>query len=287
MPYTVGGAFDGFYEKINLVGDHREIANSRRDAVVEILKKSLTVLDAVTTGSIPRFTALRSVADLDLLVALHYGRHIKDQKPSAVLQAVRDALGEYRVNVRKNGQAVTMYYKTWPNVDIVPAARVTNADGTISHYEIPDMTRETWLRSNPPKHSSTIEARSSLCGTNFRKVIKMAKAWSRGHGDLLQSYHIEAMAVAAFTSTMSDITWDSFFMLDKMAGLVSGPFWYEDAFIDGYLNAAARADALSRLERARDTARSAWYATYGGNSDHKTAITLWREVFGDDFPPYG
>ena len=95
MALTVSAAFDQFYENINLSGDHRDTANSRRDHIVSLLKKELEVLEAFPSGSIPRFTAVRDYADVDVIAALHYSKHIKDKTPAQVLQTVRDCLAEY------------------------------------------------------------------------------------------------------------------------------------------------------------------------------------------------
>src|SRR5688572_2190486 len=123
MAYTVEAAFNEFYDAINLSGDHRSTANARKDALISLLSGKFDVLEAFGTGSIPRFTALKGRADVDVMVALHYGKHIKGKTPTQVLQDVREALA-YKTTVRKNGQAVTLYYDTWPNVDVVPVARV-------------------------------------------------------------------------------------------------------------------------------------------------------------------
>jgi Second Messenger Oligonucleotide or Dinucleotide Synthetase domain len=120
MAYTVEASFSDFYERINLPGDHRETANARRDRIVDLLKNDFQILEAFGTGSIPKFTALKGRADLDLMVVLHFGKHVRDKAPSIVLQDVRDSLSAYPTDVRKNGQAVTLYYDTWPNVDIRP-----------------------------------------------------------------------------------------------------------------------------------------------------------------------
>ena len=287
MPYTVPVSFDNFYQNINLSGDHRDTANKRRDDIVSTLKKKLDVVEAFASGSIPRYTALKGHADLDVIVALHYSKHIKDKLPSQVLQEVRDALAEYRTNVRKNGQAVTLYYKTWPNVDIVPCSRVVNDDGKVTSYSIPDMNTEQWITSKPKTHTSNMTARAGVCGSNFRRVITMAKHWNRTHSSYLQSYHIEALAMNIFDSSMTDITWDVFSFFNNAADLVSNSLWYEGAYVDNYLNWSARAGAKKRLETARDKSRDAWYKTHDKNDDHKGAITIWRQIFGDQFPAYG
>lgn len=287
MAFTVSAAFDQFYGNINLSGDHRDTANGRRDHIVSLLKKNLDVLEAFPSGSIPRFTAVRGYADVDVIAALHYSKHIKDKTPAQLLQSVRDTLAEYKTGVRKNGQAVTLFYQSWPNVDIVPCARWVDNQGNVTHYEIPDMNRGVWISSRPKLHSKQIEDRSSACGPSFRKIIKMVKWWNHKHSDYLQSFHIEVMALRALTSGLSDLSWDVFTYFKEAATLIQSSLWHESGTVDDYLTWADREEARKRLETARDLARDAWYATFGNNNDQKTAISKWRQVFGDKFPEYG
>jgi hypothetical protein len=286
VPYTVAVSFDKFYQKINLSGDHRDTANRRKNDIVSTLKKKLDVLEAFASGSIPRYNALKGHADLDVIVALHYSKHIKDKLPSQVLQEVRDAL-DYRTNVRKNGQAVTLYYKTWPNVDIVPCSRVVDDDGNVTSYSISDMNTEQWITSKPKKHTNNMSSRAGVCGQNFRRVITMAKHWNRKHGSYLQSYHIEALAMNIFTSSMDDITWDVYTFFDKAYGLVSSYLWYEGAHVDDYLKWDKRQEAKKRLETAKNKSLTAWHKTYNDNDDDEGAITIWCQIFGNEYPAYG
>lgn len=287
MPYTVAVSFDQFFTNINLAGDHRGTANKRRERIVSLLKKDFTIIESFATGSIPRFTAVSGYADADVIVALHYSKHIKDKLPSQVLKAVRDSLGEYETRVRRNGQAVTLTYKTWPNVDIVPASRVVNDAKEVTSYSIPDMNQEQWLSSRPKRHSRNIEDRSSTCGASFRKIIKMAKWWNHQHSSFLQSYHIEVMALNAFTASLRDMPWDVFQFFDKAHALAGSSLWHDGSFADSYLSYSARQEVLKRLATARSLASDAWYATYGTNDDHQTAIGKWRQIFGTKFPAYG
>lgn len=287
MPITVLASFDAFFDKINLSGDFRETANGRVENVVKHLKKRFEVLDAFATGSIPRFTALKKESDVDVVVVLHYGKHLKDKLPSAILQEVRDSLKDFKTNVRKNGQAVTLYYDTWPNVDIVPAAVIRIEGGAVDDYDIPDSTREQWVRSRPKIHSKRIEAKSSECGPLFRQIVKMAKAWNRAHGSYMQSYHLEVIALNAFSGTLSSLPWDVFWFFSRAADLTATPLWYEGSYVDAYLSSSDRAETVKRLASARDTARDAWYSTYGTNNDQKKGIEKWKAVFGADFPAYG
>jgi hypothetical protein len=287
MAYTVDAAFNTFYEQINLSGDHRETANKRRDWIVEQLKKKFEVLDSFGTGSIPKFTALKGHADLDVMVVLHYGKHIKDKLPSTVLQNVRDALAGYRTGVRSNGQAVTLGYDTWPNVDIVPVSRTDDANGNVTQYNVPNSNTEQWMASRPKKHATTIEGRSTDCGQNFRRIIKMIKHWNRIHSEYLTSYHIEVLALNIFHTNLDDLPWNIHLFFDNAVNLVKSSLWYEVNYADAYLTTTARAEAVKRLEAASAKSLTAWYATHGSNNEHQTAIATWKQIFGDKFPAYG
>jgi len=284
---NVHSAFQKFYDGITLTGDQRDVCNTRKDHIVELLKKDFEILDAFATGSIPKFTALRKPhCDADVMVVLHYGKHIKDRKPSEVLQSVRNCLAESKTNVRKNGQAVTLHYKTWPNVDIVPVARVVNDDGTVSHYSVPDMNTESWITSRPRTHASAIADRVKTFGPEFRRIIKMIKWWNLCHSRYLQSYHIEVLALNVLQGSFSDYPWNIYQFFKEVHTLTQYSLWYEDAYADSYLDYWDRQEALKRLATARDKAYEAWFASYS-LSDHNRAMRLWKQVFGEEFPTNG
>lgn len=287
MPYTVEVSFDQFYDNINLGGEHREIANSRRDNIVSKLSKSFEVLDSFSTGSIPKYTALKDHADLDVMVVLHYAKHIKGNTPTQVLQSVRDSLGEWKTGARKNGQAVTLYYSTWPNVDIVPVCHVTGADGAVTHYEVPDSNSDSWIKSKPKTHASDIEKKSSVCGANFRRIIKMIKHWNRIHSGYLQSYHIEVLALKVFDGNLDDTPWSVFQFFEKARTLLASSLWHDLGFADDYFDWKDRQEVLKRVDTAVDKSRDAWFKTYGNNDDDEGAIKIWKQIFGDKFPAYG
>ena len=287
MPYTVPVSFDKFVENISLTGDHREISDSRKNAVVSLLENTFTIVDSFSTGSIPRYTALKTLADLDVMVVLHWEKHIKGKTPEQVLKSVRDALGKYRTSVRRNGQAVTLSYDSWPNVDIVPVSRSDNDDGTVNHYNVPDMNTGRWLTTRPRKHSSELDSKASSCGNKFRPIMRMIKQWNKEHSDLMESFHIEVMATRIFVGNISDYSWSVFQYFDEAAKLASSLLPYEDGYADDYLDWTKRQEVLKRLQTARDRARDAWYLTYNGKDKHKEAIEIWRQIFGDRFPVYG
>lgn len=285
MANAVEAAFDQFHDAINLSGDHRATANARKDNVVSKLQGSFEILDSFSTGSIPKFTALSGHADLDVIVVLHYSKHIKDKTPTQVLQSVRDALSEWRTGARRNGQAVTLAYTTWPNVDIVPVSRTDNNDGTVSHYNVPNSNNDTWIQSRPRKHSADIESKSTDCGKNFRRIIKMIKHWNRNHSDYLQSYHIEVLALKLFSTNLDDTPWNVLQFFDKARPLLQTNLYHELGYVDDYLSANDRTEVLKRFNTAYAKALTSWHA--GTKNDHATAIAGWKVIFGDKFPSYG
>jgi hypothetical protein len=286
MPSTIAAAFTKFRQKIELAGDHRELAFARRDEVVEMLGKKLSILESLISGSIPRHTALAKDAHLDLFVALHFGKHIKGRNPSDVLMQVRDALSDYKVGSRTNAQAVVLRYDTWPDVDIIPVFRSVAGAGNVIHYNLPDPYTEKWLRSAPKKHSRDLALRNQACGVGFKRIIKMAKWWNKQNSSLLESYHIEVMALHIYENRLTDYSWDMFQFFDRAAALIQAPLWHEGSFVDTYLTPVARKESGKMLEQARDKAWDAWYATFGENNDHAAAIKKWRQIFGDPFPTY-
>ncbi len=288
MPYTVPVSFDKFVENISLTGDHKDTAETRRKTIVGLLGNAFTILDSFATGSIANGTGLKALADLDVMVVLHWGKHVKDKTPTQVLQAVRDALGKYRTNVRKNGQAVTLYYDSWPNVDIVPVSRYDNDDGTVNHYSVPDAVSGRWISSRPRKHANALNAKTGQCGYRFKPLVRMIKQWNKEHSDLMQSYHIEVLCLNIFNAAISAYSWSVFQFFDGAATLVRSRLAYEDGFADDYLaDENDRKEVLDRIETARDKARTAWYLTHNGRDDHEGAIEVWRQIFGDKFPAYG
>jgi hypothetical protein len=285
VAWTIDTAFDQFHVTISLLGDHRAAANTRKDWLLGQLRPRLQVVDAFAFGSITKQTALSGHADVDILVQLHYGAHIKDRKPSAVLLTLKTALGPGAGEVRRNGQAVTVRFKSWPNIDVVPACGIRDSDGKTVSYEIPDMRREVWLDTDPKAHARRITAAASVRGPNFRRVIKMMKDWNRRQPKRLQSYHVEVIAIDT-SSDWDDLGW-SLLQFCRTARAQLGFHWYDGSDVTGYIDWATRPVLDSQLAQAESLALTGWLATYNGRSDHQTAITTFKRMFGLRFPSYG
>jgi hypothetical protein len=290
MPYTVPYSFDVFFEAINLPGDHRTDANARRDLIVAYLEDRFEILDAFPSGSIPRYTALKDYSDLDIVVVLHFGKHVEGRAPSVVLKDVRDELDRYRdTTVRRNGQAVTMHFSDWPKVDVVPAKRFTS-DGKAVAYGIPDMHLEEWIRSRPRAHSRRMADEASHQGAGFRRMVKMLKEWNRVHDAPLQSLHLEVLALKALDASSyendHDDTWPLLQFFERATPLVREYLWYDEGWADDYLDLGGRETAVRRFEETSELALRAWSYTYENDED-EAAIEIWKQIFGPRYPAYG
>ncbi len=156
MAYTISYSFDQFIENISIPKAQSNIASKRADAILKLLKTDFDILSVFPIGSMETETGLKNISDVDVMVVLHYSKHVKGKTPEQLLQDVRDVLSEYDTRMaKKNGQAITLYFKTWPNVDIVPACKVTEGNA-FSHYKIPNINTNSWIVTDPKKHMAKI-----------------------------------------------------------------------------------------------------------------------------------
>ncbi len=287
MVTSVSAAFEDFRVRIEPENYERETATNRKDELVSLLENDFTVLDSFATGSLPRYTAVAGHADLDIMVVLDYEEHIKGHRPSYVLQAVRDHLGEYRPQVRKNGQAVTLYYKSWPNVDVVPVAWHKLSDDTVDYYEIPDMNTESWIRSRPRRHDDAMTTKNKRFGVEFKRIIKMIKWWNYQHSELLESYHIEVLALNALRNKFSGYPEDIYTFFKNSEMLIQEPLKHLMGGADAYLDKEMRQEAAKRIVTACEQADRARQCTDGKDKDHEEAIEIYGRIFGEEFPSYG
>ena len=283
MPYTIPVSFDKFIERISITGNQADTAESRCQSIVSLLGKEFSILEAFPLGSLVSGTSLSGYADADVMLVLNYGMHAENKTPEEFLQLVRDKLSEYNTRMaKKNGQAVTLYFKTWPNVDIVPAYRVAD-NGSIYCYKIPNANDNTWIETRPKIHINNMKQASE------QKVhlIKMIKEWNRKHSSYLSSFHIEVMALS-FDNFSSDYPWHiyQFFehMHKKIQNYLPSPSGLS-GYVDDYLSYSDRLEASNRIETALGKTRDAWLAHY--NDNDKESIEKFGKIFGDRFPSYG
>ena len=113
----------------------------------------------------------------------------------------------------------------------------------------------------------------------------MMKWWNHQHSRLMQSFHIEVLALETFHTKMDDLPWDIYCSFKNAVDLTQNSLWYDLGYVDDYLNDTKRQEVLKRLETARDQANDAWF--YAMDDNVEKAIKKYRQIFGKKFPKYG
>jgi len=283
VPYTIGVSFNKFIENITITGNQSDTAQARSQSIVNLLAKDFDILESFPMGSLISGTSLKGYADADVMLVLHYGKHVKDKTPEKLLQDVRDKLSEYNTRMaKKNGQAVTLYFKTWPNVDIVPACRVVSHEEFYC-YEIPNMNNGSWIEARPKIHITNMNKFTS----SKLNLVKMIKEWNRKHSSYLSSFHIEVIA-SSYENFNGDYAWHvyKFFehMNEKIQCQIPSPAGL-GGYVDDYLSYSSRAEVKQRVETALGKSRIAW--SYSHNGKDQDSIEEFCSIFRERFPSYG
>jgi predicted nucleotidyltransferase len=289
---NVALAFQSYLSSLELTERERTEASNQQVALRDRLRQHLAVIDSRLVGSYRRGTAIRPLKDIDVFVVLDARQHRRDVRdaPLRLLETIDRAL---RVSYphhrpRIQGRSVNIGFSvTEIDYDIVPAFAPTwtGAAGTEpSYYEIPDRRAATWICTNPAKHAAACIAANERAGGMLNGLIKAVKHWNRANDKPLSGFHIEVMSYSAFWSKPDNTRVGLRDLFQHLANAVQSacpdPACLGPA-IDTDLTPQERTHAQKRLKRAAQIAQSAVDAER--NSDHATAIALWRSVLGDAF----
>lgn len=280
VPYLMSTSFDRLLGNITVPGDARRVANGRRDRITGLLADAFTTLGAFATGSMVRGTGLNGVSDVDVMLVLHYGNHVKGKTPRQLLEDVREVLSKYNAKiVKKNGQAVTLYFTTWPNVDIVPAYQIQGASEIL---KIPNANTGNWISTSPTTHDRAM----AMLPVRRRQLVRMVKCWNHAHSSFLESFHLEQIALQAGVAhdgapwAEDDWPWALKGYFEKAIDLTTPAATISESY-----GTAEWVELRSRLARGRDLSTEAWHAVR--RADIEDAVDRCRILFGGDFPAYG
>lgn len=290
MATTTAKAFDEFKEKLLLTDSQKETVASRRSTTAGYLKDSFgstSDLPLQTTkliGSAGRSTIIRPLDDIDVLAIFTNKNNIFEKyryDSKAFLYRVRDALNDYQVQVvGARGQAVRLFYKSAPHVDIVPVFEYSTGG-----YGLPNGSGG-WLTTDPDVHDDYMSRRNNELSSRLKPLVRMLKRWNNQHSRYLKSFHLEVMAANVFTSLGGDSrdACEKFFLWGQSSLSVQDPAGHSGD-LSVYLTSNNRQSAISNLKSAHERAAKANSAERSG--DHAEAIRLWRIIFGEEFPSFG
>ena len=262
--------------------------------------------NCIQIGSCPRFTAITPVHDLDILYVLDTWDE-NSHSPTIALQNINTQINEdyenptnYEIEVSMQTHSVTISYLNNDeevfSVDIVPAYIFSKNEFNEDTYKIPEVVRKkhginrveyykklsqehgemSWITSDPRGYIKVASQtdKDSINGSEFRKTVKIIKAWKNNLVDKdqnlkLKSFHLEQIITELFQEDQNLEIFDAIFnFFIRLPEIVNNPNQISDRanndkFIDDYLEQFtdkqkekieyARDGFLVKLERFKDS----------------------------------
>lgn len=289
MTLTTPQAFDQFYASISVDADISKKAETRREAVVDVVKRAfpststMRYVNNTLIGSMGRNTASRPFDDIDIMVHIAVDQDLwarKYQGNSAdFLYRVRTSLNSMSTvqKIGARGQAVRLFYADGLSVDVAAVVKYTTGG-----FGIPDGSG-SWMTTDPIQHASYVTARSAELKNNLRRFVIVVKQWNKAHSSRLSSFHLEMLAARTFSSlgTNRRQALRLFFDHNSSNLSVHDPAGHSGD-LSSYLSPRARVEVNQSMVAARDRADLALAAENRG--DHDEAKRLWRIILGSRFP---
>lgn len=285
---SVQTAFNSFASALELEDDEKDYA-------VECHEKAFDALTALPkwkrdfiSGSYGRNTRLTPLDDVDVIIVCA-DADAWDDDPVRALEACRDLLKPVFPGARTRRGAHAM--KIYPldattggfHLDIV-VALPSGEGGTMLRITEPEGDTG-WLRSDPEAHAKALTERNAAWEERVVPAVKMLKSWNRNEGEVLKSFHLEALVLRVLASK-GDLKYPELIeaLFKAMADAVLTPTTnpaVPDGYVDDELTNDERRAIRRKLNAAADAASKAVQAR---GDDEIRAQQLWHDLFGDPFP---
>ena len=194
-------------------------------------------------GSVQKGTYVTGLSDVDVLLTVNQSS-LKNKPPSKVIAYVHDTIQQRlpKNPVRAGKLAVTVSYADKTEIQILPAIRTT--DG----FRIAELGRTKWSNVvHPERFAERLIEVNNRRGGRVVPIIKLAKAMAdcfiKDSGRKISGYHMESLAIDAFTGYEGEL--DSRSMLVHFLGhsnrAVMTPIkdsTGQTRYVDGYLGQA-------------------------------------------------
>jgi len=255
--------------------DHELVAD-RIDEIERSLEDVAEVDRTIFGGSVSKHTYVDGLSDVDALIVLN--REPSDNRSPADLRAEFERELDARIpradvlSVKAGDLAVTVTYTDGQQVQILPALQTSR--GTFISSE----DGQDWRRIDPGKFAKQLTKVNQDAGGGVVPAIKIAKSVvaEMPDGQRLKSYHLEALAVAAFDSYSGPYSRSAMVehLFRTAANNVRTPIADvsgQSAQVDDYLgpSGSSRRQTMSRsLERMANRMRD-------GNA------AQWRDLLGE------
>ncbi|WNY99959.1 nucleotidyltransferase [Sulfurospirillum sp. 'SP'] len=200
---NVSSTFQEFLQ--NLAIDNKEEISNRYGEITKVLNIKYRNTESKTSnslqvGSYGRFTAIKSISDLDMVYILPWTEYarFKNGRQSALLQEVKKTIqSRYpKTDMRGDGQVVVISFSNY-QIEVLPAFE--NADGSFLYPDSND--GGSWKTTKPRLEIKAISDLHQAKNQNLRTLCKMIRSWKNYHGVAMGGLLIDSVAYNFLNST--------------------------------------------------------------------------------------
>lgn len=282
---NVSSTFQEFLQ--NLAIDNKEEISDRYGEITKVLNIKYRNTESKTSnslqvGSYGRFTAIKSISDLDMVYILPWTEYerFKNDRQSALLQEVKKTIqSRYpKTDVRGDGQVVVISFTNY-QIEVLPAFE--NSDGSFLY---PDTNNGgSWKTTKPRLEIKAISDLHQAKNQNLRTLCKMIRSWKNYHGVAMGGLLIDSVAYNFLNSTT--------YFDDKS-------FKYYDWLIRDFLKYLSDLQNINHVfapgsnqkvyikKKFKTRAKKAHKLVLEAieAQENKNANQKWKKIFGRNFP---
>ena len=200
---NVSSTFQEFLQ--NLAIDNKEEISNRYGEITKVLNikyrnTESKTLNSLKVGSYGRFTAIKSIFDLDMVYILPWTEYerFKNGRQSALLQEVKKTIqSRYpKTDMRGDGQVVVISFTNY-QIEVLPAFEYE--DGSFLYPDTND--GGSWKTTKPRLEINAISDLHQAKNQNLRTLCKMIRSWKNYHGVAMGGLLIDSVAYDFLNST--------------------------------------------------------------------------------------
>jgi hypothetical protein len=272
-------------------------------------------------GSFERKTKKRPLDDIDIMIGFHgqqgkyytyddrieivmpdtakgftsqyydNSRSLNSRKLINLFVSLLPKVGQYRnAPINRNGEAAILNLSSYPwSFDIVPCFHTTPETDGRSFYLIPD-GNGYWKKTDPTIDKNRVHNINQKNNGRVLDIIRLVKYWNkRPTMPSIPSYLLECFILDYYNvnKTKDNVCFDFCYSLLHIGNLIDKDF-FDPKNIDVNINNILLSERVKIMERInKDVDKATDAIDNDSKSNTQKALSLWKEIFGPEFPSYG
>ena len=243
--------------------------------------------DTFLTGSYARQTAIKDIKDVDVILLIDID--ISITPPERVLAWIHQILQKYYKEIRVQGRSIGIVTQSGFELDVVPATPVISVEGPLW---IPDREVHSWVKTNPKGQINYGIERNKITNGKYKHYVKILKHWKdriSSESARPSSYIIESLVAHNLSNSSTNYgrgvvqifntTYD-FLKQYKDSGTV--PKIPDPGYPEVNVAKRWKYNEFSLFVDTLETSLSISKKALA-EPDIRKSISLWRQLFGDEF----